>query len=193
MIDSKEKLVQDLAILQEMAGQMADYIKSETLFWPMQYSNMPQLTLGGYWLREHRLTALESLLTDVQKIQLDAAKKTFETAVSDWTVRTEQRAHAELETRIRQWGEYLRDIAANKTAEIANYSVQVEVRAIIAALVDQLQNPPYKLESSLVESILQQDKALRARWDNGPFVWPEAWQPAYPLSEYWWLYGRPQQ
>jgi hypothetical protein len=26
----------------------------------------------------------------------------------------------------------------------------------------------------------------------GPFVWPEAWQPAYPEPEFWWLYGRPQ-
>lgn len=192
MIDSSEKLAQDLAILQEMASQMEDYLKSETLFWPMQFSDMPQLTLGGYWLRQYRLTALHTLLTGEQQAQLSAAIKMFETAVSNWTVRTEQRAHTELETRIRQWSEYLRDVASGSSAETVNYGARVEVRAIMAALVDQLQQPPYKLAQSLVKTILQQDKALRARWQNGPFVWPEAWQPAYPQPEFWWLYGRPQ-
>jgi hypothetical protein len=187
--DNDDKLAQDLAILQEMASQMSEYLKSETLFWPMQYSNMPQLTLGGYWLRQHRLTALHTLLTGGQQAQLSATIQTFETAVSGWVVRTEQRAHKELEVRIRLWGEYLRDIFGSKSAEIASYSSRVEVRAIMAALVSQLQKPPYTLKPTLVELILQEDKALRARWQSGPFVWPEAWQPAYPKPEFWWLYG----
>lgn len=192
MKDSNEKLAQDLAILQEMASQMENYLMSETLFWSMQYSNMPKLTLGGYWLRQHRLTALHGLLTGEQRAELTAAIKMFETAVADWTVRTEQRAHTELEARIRQWGEYLRDVASDGAAATANYSARVEVRAIIAALIEQLQQPRYTLDQSLVKSVLQQDKALRGRWQSGPFVWPEAWQPAYPEPEFWWLYGRPQ-
>lgn len=192
MADSEEKLAQDLAILQEMASQMGDYLKSETLFWPMQYSDMPQLTLGGYWLRQHRLTTLHTLLTGEQQAQLSAAMKTFETAVSDWVVRTEQRAHTELEVRIRLWGEYLRDVFGSKSAAIASYSSRVEVRAIMAVLVSQLQQPPYTLKPSLVELILQEDKGLRARWEPGDFVWPEAWQSAYPKPEFWWLYGRPK-
>lgn len=192
MVESNEKLAQDLAILQEMAGQMEAYLMSETLFWSMQYSNMPKLTLGGYWLRQHRLTALHMLLTGEQQADLSAAIKMFETAVSEWVVRTEQRAHTELEARIRQWSEYLRDVAGDGAAATANYGARVEVRAIMAALVNQMQQPPYKLNPSLVETIRQQDKALQARWQNGPFVWPNAWQPAYPQPEFWWLYGRPQ-
>ena len=192
MVDSKEKLGQDLAILQEMAGQMADYLKSETLFWPMQYSDMPQLTLGGYWLRQHRLTALHTLLTGEQQKQLSVSIKTFETAVSDWVVRTEQRAHHELEVRTRQWSEYLRDVVNGGSAVVANYSARVEVRAIMAALINQLQQGPYTLDQSLVQPVLQQDKGLRARWQSGSFVWPDGWQPAYPEPEFWWLYGRPK-
>ncbi len=192
MIDSNEKLAQDLAILQEMANQMEAYLKSDTLFWSMQYSDMPQLTLGGYWLRQHRLTALHTLLSGEQQAQLSAATKTFETAVSDWVVRTEQRAHTELEVRIRLWGEYLRDVFGSKSVGVAGYSARVEVRAIMAALISQLQQPPYTVQSSLLELILQEDKGLRARWQSGPFVWPEAWQPAYPQPEFWWLYGHPK-
>ena len=94
MLNSEEKLIHDLAILQEMASQMDEYLKSETLFWPMGHSDMPKLTLGGYWLRQHRLSALRHLLTSEQQTQLDTAVHTFETAVSPWVVRTEQRAHA---------------------------------------------------------------------------------------------------
>lgn len=187
-----DKLVEDLAILQEMASQMADYLKSETLFWPMGFSDMPQLTLGGYWLRQHRLTALHTLLTGEQQAELSAAVKRFETAVSEWTVRTEQRAHKELEARTRQWSEYLRDVAGGKSVEVASYAAKVEVRAIIAALVSQLQASPYRLDPAMLPPILQQDKGLRARWHSGAFVWPTEWQPAYPEPEFWWLYGRPQ-
>lgn len=192
MENSDKKLAQDLAVMQAMASQTADYLKSETLFWPMGYSDMPKLTLGGFWLRQHRLKALHNLLTSEQQTQLSAAMKTFETAVSNQIVRTEQRAHTELTARVRQWGEYLRDVAGGKSIEIAAYAAQVEVRAIIAALISQLQQSPYTLDSSLLESILQQDKGLRARWHSGPFVWPAEWQPAYPEPEFWWLYGRPK-
>ena len=192
MADSEEKLAQDLAILQEMASQMEAYLKSEALFWPMQYSDMPKLTLGGYWLRQHRLTALHALLTAEQLTQLSATVKLFETAVSPWVVRSEQRAHIELAARIRQWSEYLRDVHAGKATDVAGYPAHVETRAIIAALIDQMQQRPYILDEAVIAPVLQQDKGLRARWQTGEFVWPEAWQPAYPQPEFWWLYGRPK-
>lgn len=190
MTESNEKLTHDLAVLQEMASQMADYLKSESLFWPMGHSDMPMLTLGGYWLRQHRLTALHSFLDGDQQAQLAGAVAVFETAVSPWIVRTEQRAHTELAARIRQWDEYLRDLREKQGN--GTYAVQVEVRAIIAALIEQLQQTPYQLDEKLLQTILTQDKSLRARFASGDFVWPEEWQPAYPKPDYWWLYGRPK-
>ncbi|MCA9920251.1 MAG: hypothetical protein KC445_19985 [Anaerolineales bacterium] len=192
MLNSEEKLIQDLAILQEMASQMDEYLKSETLFWPMGHSDMPMLTLGGYWLRQHRLTALSDLLNDAQQEQLSAAIERFETAVSPWVVRTEQRAHTELAARIRQWDEYLRDLREKRSENAGAYAAQAEVRAIIAALVENLQQAPYQLDDKLLQSILTEDKGLRARFASGDFIWPEAWQPAYPEPDYWWLYGRPK-
>ena len=192
MQSSGEKLTHDLAILQEMATQMDDYLKSDTLFWPMGHSAMPKLTLGGYWLRQHRLTVLHHLLDGAQLAQLSAAVKMFETAVSPWVVRTEHRAHTELAARIRQWDEYLRDLREKRGEQSGAYAAQVEVRAIIAALIDQLQQAPYQLDEKLLQSILTQDKGLRARFASGDFVWPEEWQPAYPKPEFWWLYGRPK-
>jgi len=58
MHDGSERLAQDAAVMGAMAGQMAEYLDSEILFWPLGRGNMPMLTLGGYLLREHRLLAL---------------------------------------------------------------------------------------------------------------------------------------
>ena len=193
MTDSNERLAQDLAILNEMAGHIEAYLKSETLFWPMGYSDMPKLTLGGYWLRQHRLQSLHHLLTADQQAQFATVMKLFETAVTSWVVRTEQRAHTELEARLRQWSEYLRDVLAGKGTDIAGYPAHVETRAIIAALVHQMQERPYRLDESLLPKLIQLDKGLRARWADGDFVWPPEWQTAYPKPEFWWLYGRPQK
>jgi hypothetical protein len=192
VLSSNEKLTHDLAILQEMASQMEDYLKSETLFWPIGHSDMPKLTLGGYWLRQHRLIALHHLLDGDQQAQLSAAMKMFETAVSPWVVRTEQRAHTELAARIRQWDEYLRDLREKRGEMAGAYAAQVEIRAIVAALVENLQRTPYQLDEKLLQSILTQDKGLRARFASGDFIWPEEWQSAYPEPEFWWLYGRPK-
>ena len=58
MHDGNERLAQDVTTLGAMAGQMADYLDSEILFWPLGRGDMPMLTLGGYLLREHRLPTL---------------------------------------------------------------------------------------------------------------------------------------
>ncbi|MCP4420666.1 MAG: hypothetical protein GY805_29005, partial [Chloroflexi bacterium] len=143
-------------------------------------------------LRQHRLTSLPGLLTAVQQTELASAIDLYETAVSDWVVRTEQRANKELATRIRLWGEYLRDVQAGRSADIATYPAQVEQRAIMAALLNVLRERPYFLDDGLLPKITLQDKGLRARWQSGAFVWPSDWQIAYPEDEYWWLYGRPK-
>lgn len=192
MTESIKKLTWDLMILQEMAAQMGDYLKSEALFWPLGHREMPMLTLGGFWLRQHRLNSLQTLLTKDQQTELSKATDLYETAVANWVVRTEQRANTELATRIRQWHEYLRDVWAGNSADMAAYPTQVENRAIMAALLNVLQERPYLLDDALAAKIAFQDKGLQARWQSGPFVWPEEWQPAYPEPEFWWLYGRPK-
>ncbi|HEX6387568.1 MAG TPA: hypothetical protein VF177_23110 [Anaerolineae bacterium] len=188
----KEKLSQDLAILEAMAAEMEDYLKSEVLFWRMMKGNMPMLTLGGYLMREHRLLELRHLLDEEEQARLDAAVKQFNQALVERVVRFEQKAHQELEARIRQWGEYLRDLHGDAKAAAVNYETAVENRAMITAVIDKLQMAPYRLEPRVLEQVDLLDRNLRRRWQPGDFIWPEEWLPAYPQTEYWWLYGRPK-
>jgi hypothetical protein len=187
-----EKLRQDLEILAAMAAEMDSYLKSDVLFWPMANGNMPRLTLGGYLMRQHRLLALENLLAEGEKERLDAAVAQFNEALVEKIVRLEQRVHEELEARLRQWAEYLKDLSRESASSNAYYATAVETRAMIRALVNKLKLPPYQLNERILQQITMYDGNLRLRWHSGDFVWPEEWQPAYTKGVYWWLYGRPK-
>jgi hypothetical protein len=183
-----EKLTQDALILTEMAGEMADYLRSDTLFWQMMRGNMPKLTLGGFLMRQDRLLALRDLLSEEDQERVDTAVTQFNLALVEQIVRLEQKAHRELEARIRQWSEYLKDLRWGQSTA-ANYSSAVETRVMMTAVINKLSLPPYQLEPRIADQIALLDGSLRRRWQTGPFVWPEEWEPAYPKAEYWQLYG----
>ncbi|MCA9982658.1 MAG: hypothetical protein KDE59_00125 [Anaerolineales bacterium] len=186
-----QKLQEDLEILKTMAAQMAAYLPSDVLFWPLHSVTMPRLTLGGYLMRQHRLVALFNLLTQEQQNQLQAAMTEYHTALEDRTVIFEQKAHKELDSRLRQWSEHLRDMRADRGRAV-NYATAAEIRVMIEVMMQQLQKFPYQLSSEYVYRLKNVDSGLLARWRKGPFVWPEEWQSAYPQTEFWWLYGEPK-
>lgn len=105
-------------------------------------------------------------------------------------MRFETKAHKELEARLRQLDEYLRDLQNKKGGGI-RYETAVEPRLMISVLIDKLQMPPYHLDERIVQRTDLFDRNLRRRWAPGEFIWSEEWQPAYPQLLYWWLYGRP--
>jgi len=189
---SKEinKLTRDVTVLAAMVEEMAAYLRSDVLFWPMMKSGLPKLTLGGYLMRQNRLLALRELLLAGEQEQLDTAVSQFNHILVEKIVRLEQKAHQELEARIRQWGEYLKDLQWERAAAMAGYGSAVETRVMMTAVTKKLQLPPYQLNPRITKQIRLLDDNLRRRWQSGPFIWPEEWQLAYPEDVYWWLYGR---
>jgi hypothetical protein len=177
-------------ILAEMAGEMEAYLRSDVLFWPLMKGGLPQLTLGGYLMRQHRLLALRDLLPPEAQEVVDTAVSQFNQTLVEKIVMLEQKAHQELAARIRQWSQYLKDLQWEKRVAAANYASAVETRVMMTAVTDQLQLPPYQLKPRITEQIKLLDDNLRRRWQTGPFIWSEDWRPAYPQNEYWWLYGR---
>jgi hypothetical protein len=192
MNEANERLGQDVAVLSAMAEQMPQYLDSDILFWPAPRGGMPALTLGGYLLREHRLHALAGLLTAEQQMEVSGALTRFNQALADRVVRFEKKAHHELEARLRQWEEYLKDMDRGTFDRSSNYATAVETRAIIQALLNRLGMPPYRAEDRPEQHLAALDTRLRGRWQPGDFVWPAAWEPAYPREVYWWLYGSPR-
>lgn len=192
MSDGNERLEQDATVLAAMVEQMDQYLDSDILYWPAPRGGMPVLTLGGYLLREYRLKALAGLLPAGQQAQISAAVTQFNQVLADRVVRFEKKAHHELEARLRQWEETLKDMDRGTFDRSSNYSTAVETRAIIQALLDRLAMPPFRAEQRPAQHLSLLDTRLRNIWVPGEFVWPEAWEGAYPRGEYWWLYGSPR-
>jgi hypothetical protein len=158
----------------------------------MMKGRMPKLTLGGYLMRQHRLLGLRDRLDGSERERLDATITQFNQAFEERIVRLEQKAHRELDARLRQWSEFLKDLEWEKFAAIASYKSAVETRMMIAAIMELLQTAPLRLESRIGRQVRLLDANLRRQWRTGDFVWPDEWKPAYPAGEYWWLYGTPR-
>lgn len=189
---AKTKLQRDLEILAAMSDEMTDYLDSDVLFWPMLTSGMPKLTLGGYLMRQFRLLAFGDLLDAADQQQLSQVVSRFNQALVERVARFEKKSTHELDARMRQWGEYLRDLGKERAASRAGYATAVETRVMITALVEKLQKRPYQLPSRTMSRVDLLDMNLRSLWQPGPFVWPEEWQTAYPQADFWWLYGLPK-
>ena len=193
MTDGLEKLRRDVSILSAMASQTAPYLDNErVLFWPLSSPALPRLTLGGFLLRRHRLVQLFDLLPAERQDEVQAALTLFNGALEGRTVRFERKAQQEIGARIRQWaaglGDHLAEVRrGNATASFL--ATTVEVRAILAALLEEMGSYPYHLDPVLVRRVAEIDQQLRARWVRGPFLWAPEWAPAYPQEAYWWLYG----
>ena len=187
--EMSKDLSRDVDILVAMADEMEAYLRSDVLFWRIMNASMPRLTLGGYLLRQHRLLALEHLLSEEEKGRMETAIIQYNQALVEKIVRLEQKAHTELETQLRLWGESLRDVGRSSGV---NYETAVEVRAMIEVIMMQLLMRPYQLNDRITQQVGLLDGNLRRRFTKGDFVWEAAWESAYPQTQFWWLYGRPR-
>lgn len=188
-----KKINQDLTIIDAMSNEMGEYLDTPALFGQMGRSGMPKITVGGYLMREYRLIGLADLLEPDQIALLNTAVSQFNDALEERIVRFEEKAHREAEARIRQWGEYLRDVERDGENSQTAYATAVEARAMLHAIVDRLSKRPFQLAPRISEQIELLDLQLRRVWKPGAFVWPDGWQVAYPEDTFWWLYGMPRQ
>ncbi|MDX1415220.1 MAG: hypothetical protein R3293_13575 [Candidatus Promineifilaceae bacterium] len=192
MNDENTLILHDLIILEEMASNMELYLDSNAVDWTIPRVNMPKLTIGGYLMRQHRLTTLETRLEAEQQTRLRSAIKQFDGALVERIVRFETRAHQELHRRISEWMGHMRELGSRTLADINYYAGIVDTRVVITSLIDKLQVQPFKLQEGILESVHALDSNLKARTDHHPFIWDPLWMPAYPPDKYWWLYCRPK-
>jgi hypothetical protein len=130
---------------------------------------------------------LPELLSDTDQARVEAAVTQVNQALDERVVRFETKANHELEARVRQWNEYLKDVAGEGIA--SGYSSAVEARVMTEAITNRLSMPPYQLDERINQQVALLDSRLRSHWTPGDFIWPAEWQPAYPQSTYWYLYG----
>jgi hypothetical protein len=95
-------------------------------------------------MRQHRLLELRDLLSMPEQERLHEAIGRYHRRARREGRAFREKAHTELEARLRQWREYLRDV--KNGSGVAYYPTAVETRAMIRALVSQLRVNPYQLD-----------------------------------------------
>lgn len=189
-VQSPERIEDDLQLLEAMVEEIPRYLKFEGLYYPLAQTNSLRLTLGVYLMHQHRLVAVAKSMDKELAERLTDAIIKYQEAISDHIVRVEQHLNQELDTRLKQWRTYLTEVTENPDEYLAYYATHVADRAIMQHIFDFMQSP-YQPDQEVAQQLRLLDSELQDRWENGYFVWPEVWQPAYPETPYWWLYGRP--
>lgn len=186
----REGLAHDLAILEDMVAHMGGYLMTEATRWDVGKSGAPPITLGGYLMRRRRLGLLSDLLEDDERHRLTAANADYDGVIARHTVRFEARVLAEIGARMREWTEYLRDLATSKRLadDHAHFAWKADTRVVLEELLDVF---GAHLPTHVPDDVAALDRRLQARWRPGPFIWSAVWEPAYPAGRFWWLYGHP--
>lgn len=181
----------DLSILEEMVAELPEYLLSDATHWNMVQADMPKLTIGGCLMRQQRLKVVRKLLSSEDQARLNDILQRLNKILNDNIVRIETRTHQELHARLSQWAGYLARMKSETLSQPEYYASVVDTRVVIASMITLLSSPPYQLAEQVLRETDALDGNLRNHWQEGPFVWPEVWQPAYPRQMYWYLYGRP--
>ena len=192
MTNGINKLKKDLDILKAMVEELTNYLSSEVLYWPMFKASYPKMTLGGYFMRQRRLQRLSYLLSDSDQVELKQIATQFNEMTFDKKALLIKKGTEELHTRVNQWKEHLQEYWDSEIIEKQYYATDVEVRTMIVDLIFELELDLSQVDKDLLFQIDSLDDELRAKWQEGDFIWPDEWIPAYGKGDYWWLYGTPR-
>lgn len=183
-------LADDLEILEQMTAGMRDYLSSGSIYGKKIDRDLMTLTLGGYWLRRHRLEALRDRLHAGQQTRLTAALEKFDLLRRVHAADIAGKAQQELSARLREWEQALAELFDGRPS-LAIYRNDVEKRAMIEALFAELNHEGTLLKPELPSRRDRLDQRLRGHWQTGAFLWPAEYAAAYPPERFWWLYGEP--
>lgn len=192
MEGERQELIRDITILEQMSIELGAYLMSDSQHWTMARGDMPRLTVGGALMRLHRLGILRQRLQPNEQTRYDLANGRIDDLQAENLVRFERRAHQELHARMSEWIGHLRHWANLGGVSVGDYAKDVDIRVVITATLDRLQQAPFRLDAQIPQELDTVDKHLRGNWIDGDFVWAEVWRQAYPHHLYWWLHGQPK-
>ena len=99
MATGHESLAVDLEIVEQMVAGMRDYLSSGSVYSKKIDYNLMYLTLGGYLMRQQRLTELDSTLDASQQVRLRNVAERFDVIRRTQLGAFEKKAGQELKAR----------------------------------------------------------------------------------------------
>lgn len=153
--------------------QLNAYLQSDEVFWTMDRD--PQLTLGNLLLAAAILRA-DGKLRSQDAAALAEAKK-------EWGVAWKKKAEREFAARLRQWSNYLAELADKPSQLGLYYANEVRARVLLQLLAGEAPEQADKVQAL--------DVVLKPLVQPTAFVWDEKLAGAFPAPEYWFLWSAP--
>jgi hypothetical protein len=115
-----------------------------------------------------------------QKIEIE-----MEALRTRWQVAWEKKAAWEFESRLRQWGNVLKDIRVDPEDNIPYYRYEIRLRVLLDLLTEQVE----EIDPALQAHLDSLDMLLRALFTTGDFIWEAGLAGSFPEKDYWYLWG----
>jgi hypothetical protein len=158
----------DRRFLTESLPQLQDYLLSAELYWPLDAS-LPRLTIGAVLLALARLSATQPAEAERLKMHVEAVH-------AKWKVAWEQKSARETANRLRLWTQFISDYRSAPEQQADSYPQEVRGRVIL-----QLLHAAQTTETDLF---------LKSRLVPGGFIWDADLESAFPMADFWFLYGK---
>ena len=165
------------------------YLLSNELFWPLNIvsdsgePSYPNLTLGGLLL--YQAFACPMAQTGSQRTELQQIETELETMQTRWRVAWERKASWEFKSRLRQWGNFIKEVRVDPEDNIGYYRYEVRFRVML----DLLQPFINHIDPAYLEHLDSLDLLLRALFTPGEFIWEPEQAAEFPADKFWYLWG----
>ena len=175
--------------LQAGIEEAEGYLLSDQLFWPLSISSAPsaksypKLTLGGLLL--YQAYARPLARTASQNVDLQQIENQIDALRTRWRVAWERKAGWEFTSRLRQWGNAIKEIRIDPENNLGYYRYEVRWRVIL----DFLQADLRDIEAASLEHLDSLDLLLRALFAPGNFIWEPELANEFPVDRFWYLWG----
>jgi hypothetical protein len=196
MTDTPYSMERDLREAQAMADGLVPYVHEDRLYGNVGGGGlfgggtMPSLTIGSLLMRLRRLNALADQLTPAQRQTLASIEAQHEAVRKEWTVHYHEKLAQEATSRLKAMETFFEECEDNPRTCASNYQPEVLRRTIVEEVRRALE--AQRMISADLDALTRKiDGKLRGVVKPSEFVWAKALEPAYPPSEYWWLYAKP--
>jgi hypothetical protein len=179
--------------LQTGLQELEPYLLSNQLFWTVNASpslgepGYPKFTLGGFLF--FGLCARTLAKTDSQVAAMYSVEAETNNYRTRWQVAWRRKASREFRSRLRQWGNVMKEIRLDPEEHLDYYRYEVRSRVFIQLLLSEIS----ELETAQQEQLKGQDLLLRALFVPGDFIWEPELAPGFPSDPYWFLWGHPRK
>lgn len=180
----------EIRYVETMLPELEKYLRSRELyrlvFVPREGDEppYPTLTLGTYLLALKRAQGF--IKTANQQSHWQKLARETDHLRSKWKQAWLDKARLDSSSRLRRWGDFLREYLQKPADQIDRYVYEVRNRVILELLKEE--NPDL---SETWNTLEQLDQRLRERWLKGNFIWESELETSFPPDLFWFLWGKP--